>query len=174
MQVSIRIAPKAKQLTITLTEVNWSALQQADFYAGEQQMQHLVTQIGRELTAQLLRAKVTAPPTLIRAGQTCYRKASSPGHYLTLYGPITVARPTYQTRAGGAVICPLEEACQLSFGTATPLLAEILSFKTAALTPREVAADLAKSHALTLSPSFIQQTARRVGQLAVAKAEAWQ
>jgi len=35
----------------------------------------------------------------------------------------------YQTSAGGDTRCPLEEACQLTFASATPLLAEVLSFK---------------------------------------------
>jgi hypothetical protein len=66
----------------------------------------------------------------------------------------------------------LEEACQLSFASATPLLAEVLSFKVSAMTPHEVAQDLAKQ-GLVLSPSFIQQTTQRVGQLAVQKRTQW-
>jgi hypothetical protein len=66
----------------------------------------------------------------------------------------------------------LEERCQLSFASATPLLAEVLSFKVSAMTPHDVAQDLAKQ-GLVLSPSFIQQTAQRVGQLAVQKRTRW-
>jgi hypothetical protein len=66
----------------------------------------------------------------------------------------------------------LEEHCQLSFASATPLLAEVLSFKLSAMTPNEVAQDVAKQ-GLVLSPSFIQQTAQRVGQIAVQKSAHW-
>jgi len=67
----------------------------------------------------------------------------------------------------------MEEACGLSFGAATPLLAEMLSFKVSALPPSEVAKDLAK-HGLRLSPSFIRDVAQQVGRLAIEKARAWQ
>jgi hypothetical protein len=72
------------------------------------------------------------------------------------------AQAPYQTSAGGATRCPMEEACGLSFGAATPLLAEMLSFKVSALTPGEVAKGLTK-HGLQLSPSFICDIAQRSG-----------
>ncbi len=173
MKVTINPNGQAKQLTITITDVDWEQVQQGNFYAGEQVVQQLLSLSGRELTRQLLASKDTQEPTLEDGGQTWYRKEASAGHYQTLYGPITVKRHTYQTSAGGETRCPLEEACQLSFGTATPRLAEVLSFKLAALTPREVEQDLATAHQLQLSASFIQQTAQQVGQLAVEKAERW-
>jgi hypothetical protein len=174
MKVPINADREAKQLTLTLTDLDWEAGQQRDFYQGEQQLQHVVTAIGQELTRPLLASKVTSVPTLCQAGQVWYRKAESAGHSLTLYGPITGPRPTYQTSAGGETCCPLEADCQLAFGAATPLLAEIVSFKLSALTAREVQRDLAKTHGLALSASFLQQTAQRVGQVAVDKATAWE
>ena len=39
------------------------------------------------------------------------------------YGAVVLSRHLYQTSAGGATLCPLERACQLRFGGATPLLA---------------------------------------------------
>ena len=66
----------------------------------------------------------------------------------------------------------MEEECHLSFAAATPLLAEVLRFKVSAMTPNDVAQDLLK-HGLVLSPSFIQHTAQRVGQLAVQKQPRW-
>lgn len=174
MQVTITADQDAKQLTITVTDVNWDALQGSSFYQGEQQVQHLLSRVGHELTRQLLARKVTRPPSLQHAGRRWYRKADTPGQYLTLYGPGSVSRPTYQTSTGGETFCPLEADCQLAFGAATPLLAEIVSFKLSALTAREVQQDLAKTHRLDLSASFLQQTAQRVGQVAVDKATAWQ
>lgn len=173
MQVTINVDREAKQLTITLADLDWEAVQQEDFYQGEQQIQRVVTMVGQELTRQLLESKVTAEPTLCHAGQLWYRKADSAGHYLTLYGSLTVTRPTYQTSAGGETFCPLEADCHLTFGAATPLLAEILSFKLSALSAREVVQDLAKTHGLTFSASFLQQTAQRGGQVAVEKATRW-
>lgn len=173
MQVTIKADPEAKQLTITVTNVNWDELQGGSFYQGEQQVQNLVTTVGQELTRQLLVSKVTRPFRLHHAGQRWYRKADSLGHYLTLYGPVCVSRPTYQSSSGGDTFCPLEVDCQLAFGAATPLLAEIVSFKLSALTAREVQQDLVKTQGLDLSASFLHQTAQRVGEVAVNKATTW-
>jgi hypothetical protein len=174
MQVTITVDQDAKQLTITVTDVNWDKFQGGSFYQGEQQVQHLLTAVGHALTQQLLASRVRRPARLHHAGQQWYRKADSLGHYLTLYGPVSISRPTYQTSSGGETCCPLEVDAQLAFGAATPLLAEILSFKLSALTAREVQQDLAKTHGLALSASFLQQTAQRVGAVAVDKATTWQ
>jgi hypothetical protein len=155
-----------------VTEVDWEQTQQRSFYQGEQAVQRIVTAVGRELVQELLQSKRVAEPTLEHEGQRWYRKEASMGHYHTLYGEVTVERHLYQTSTGGETHCPLEEECQLRFASATPLLAEVVSFKVSALTPNEVAQDLAKQ-GLLLSPSFIQQTAQRVGQLAVQKRPRW-
>src|SRR5262245_17975428 len=63
--------------------------------------------------------------------------------------------------------------CQLRFAGATPLLAEVVSFKLASAPASEVAQDLAKSHGLALSATYLHHLAQQVGQLAVAKHEAW-
>jgi hypothetical protein len=172
MQVSITTDPQAKTMTMTVTEVDWEQAQQRSFYQGEQAVQQLVTTIGRALVRELLQTKGEAEPTLEEDGQRWYRKEASLGHSHTLYGEVAVARHLYQTSAGGETRWPLEEACQLSFASATPLLAEVLSFKVSAMTPHDVAQDLAKQ-GLTLSPRFIQNTAQQVGQIAVQKRTQW-
>jgi hypothetical protein len=172
MGVSITTDPQARTLTITVTEADWEKTQKQSFYHGEQAVQQIVMRIGRELVQELLQSKREAAPTLEEEEQRWYRKEASMGHYHTLYGEVAVERPLYQTRAGGDTRCPLEELCQLSFASATPLLAEVLSFKVSAMTPHEVAQDVGKQ-GLTLSPSFIEQTAQRVGQLAVQKSARW-
>jgi hypothetical protein len=174
MHVTITADQDAKPLTLTVTGVDWDDLKGSSFYQGEQQVQHLLNRNGHELTRQLLAGKVRRPPSLQHAGQRWYRKADSSGHSLTLSGPVSVLRPTYQTSSGGETFCPLEGDCQLAFGAATPLLAELVSFKLSALTAREVQQDLVKTHGLDLSASFLQQTAQRVGAVAVDKATTWQ
>jgi hypothetical protein len=172
MQVSITTEPHARTMTITVTEADWEQTQQRSFSAGEQAVHQLVTAVGQALVQELLQSKSQGEPTLEHAGQRWYRKAASTGHYHTLYGEVAGERPVYQTRRGGDTRWPLEEEGQLSFASATPLLAEVLSFKVSAMTPNAVAQDLAKQ-GLSLSPSFIQQTAQRVGQLAVQKRTRW-
>jgi len=133
------------ELTITIQGLNWDDIEQASFYEGEVQVRDLLKLIGQELTVHLLRSKEVEAPRLEVGGETYYCKAASPGHYQTLYGEVVVSRHLYQTSAGGTTLCPLERNCQLSFSSATPLLAEVVSFKLASAAAGEVAQDLAKS-----------------------------
>ncbi len=172
MKVSIRSDLKAKRLTIILSEVDFEKIALGNFYQSERRVQQIVNNIGKELTREILQSHDIDDKTIERDGQTWYRKEASAGHYQTLYGEIAVSRHLYQTSAGGATRCPMEETCGFSFGAATPLLAETLSFKVSALTPGEVAKDLTK-HGLRLSPGFIRDVAQQVGQIAVEKAATW-
>jgi hypothetical protein len=173
VKASISTNAVTNALTITIEGLNWEELQQASFYAGEVQVRELLKVIGQELTGQLLRRKDVDTPTLHWEGQTYYRKAATRGHYQTLYGEVVLSRHCYQTSAGGATLCPLERACQVRFGSATPLLAEVVSFKLASQTANEVAQDLAKSQGVTLSATYLHHLAQEVGQVAVDKHAAW-
>jgi hypothetical protein len=173
VKASISTNAVTNALTITIEGLNWEELQQAAFYAGEVQVRELLKVIGQELTGQLLRRKDVDTPTLHWEGQTYYRKAATRGHYQTLYGEVVLSRHCYQTSAGGATLGPLERACQVRFGSATPLLAEVVSFKLASQTANEVAQDLAKSQGVTLSATYLHHLAQEVGQVAVDKHAAW-
>ena len=146
MKASLNTSAVTNELTITLQGLNWDDIEQAAFYEGEVQVRDLLKVIGQELTVHLLRSKAVDAPTVKWEGETYYRKETSLGHYQTLYGEVVLSRPLYQSSAGGAPLCPLELHCQLSFGAATPLLAEVVSFKLASAPAGEVAQDLAKSH----------------------------
>jgi len=172
MQVSIPTDPQAGTRTITVTETDGEKTQQRSFDHGEQAVQQLVSTIGRELVRELLQNTRAAEPTLEADGQRGYRKEASIGRSHTLYGEVAVERHLYQTSTGGEPRWPWEEACPLSLASATPRLAEVLSFKVSAMTPNEVAQDVAKQ-GLHLSPSFLQHTAQRVGQIAVQKKLQW-
>jgi len=161
------------EVTIIIQGLSWAEVEQASFYAGEVQVRNLLQFIGQELTLALLRSKDVATPTLEQEGQTYYRKAATLGHYQTLYGEVVLARHCYQTSAGGTTLCPLERNCQVRFGMATPLLAEVVSFKLASAPAGEVAQDLAKSHGLMLSATYLHHLAQQVGQLAAEKHDAW-
>jgi hypothetical protein len=173
--VKVSITPNAvtNEVTITIQGLNWAKVEQASFYAGEVQVRDLLQLIGLELTRALLRSKAEESPTLDWQGTTYYRKAASPGHYHTLYGEVVLSRHLYQSSAGGPTLCPLEVNCQLRFGSATPLLAEVVSFKLASAPAGEVEQDLAKSHGLSLSATYLHQLTQQVGQIAIDKAEAW-
>lgn len=72
-------------------------------------------------------------------------------------------------------MCPMERNCQMEpFGSATPLLANVIAFKVSAMTPGDVALDLEKCHGVAAAPSYIAETAQAVGQIAVDKKETWE
>ena len=83
-------------------------------------------------------------------------------------------RQLYQNSAGGATICPLEQQCQLRFGSATPRLAEVVSFKLASQPAGEVEQDLARCHGLTLSDTYLRELGEHGGQLARDRVGGWQ
>jgi len=136
-------------------------------------VQALLKLIGQELPLDLLRRKAVDAPPLEGEGQTYYRKEASLGHSHTLYGEVVLSRHLYQSSAGGPTLCPLERHCQLSFGSATPRLAEVVSFKLASAPAGAVAQDLAKSPGLSLSETSLPHLAQQVGQLAVEQHAAW-
>lgn len=174
MKASISANAMTNELIITIQDVDWEKNCRTSFYAGEVQVRDLLQVIGQALTVELLSRKDVTAPRVEYGGQTYYRKEATPGHYQTLYGEVVVVRHLYQRSAGGATVCPLERNCQLSFGSATPLLAEVVSFKLASQTAREVEQDLAKCQGLALSDTYLRTLGEQVGQLAVEKAEGWQ
>jgi hypothetical protein len=174
MKASIQSNPLTNALTITLQGLNWEASTQTSFYAGEVQVREVVQVSGQALTREWLCTKAGAPPRVEYEGQRYYRKAATPGSYQTPYGEVVVERPLYQSRAGGRTICPLEQQGQLRFGSATPRLAEIVSFKLASQTAREVEEDLATCQGLTLSDTYLRELGEQVGQLARDRVGGWQ
>jgi hypothetical protein len=160
-------------VTITLEGLNWEACTQASFYRGEVQVRDALQVIGQAFTRELLRSKAVTSPRLEQEGQTYYRKAATPGQYQTPYGEVVIERHLYQSSAGGRTICPLEQQCQLRFGSATPRLAELVSFKLASQTAREVEQDLATCQGLRLSDTYLRELSEEVGQRALERVGGW-
>jgi hypothetical protein len=173
MKASIAIDPVTNVMTITIHELNWGEIQGLSFYKGEVTIRDLTNMIAQELTLDLMRTHLVDDPWLILNGETYYRKEASLGHYQTLFGQVSLSRHLYQTSAGGPTICPLEVNCQMRFGSATPMLAEVASFKLASATPGEVETDLAKSHGLKLSDTYLREIGQQVGQIAIEKRIKW-
>ena len=124
-------------------------MQQGGFYQGEQQVQQIVTSIGRELTANCCgaRARPTEPSGV--TGKPGIAKRRQPG-LIILPMEGCLPPPSLSDQRGRRDAMPPGGRLPFSFGAATPLLAELLSFKVSALTPEEVAQDFAK-HGLSLS-----------------------
>jgi hypothetical protein len=174
MKASIQSNAVTNEVTITIQGLNWEACTQASFYAGEVQVRDVLQVIGQTLTRELLRANDVTAPRVEHGGQTYYRKAATPGQYQTPYGEVVVERHLYQSSAGGATICPLEQQCQMRFGSATPRLAEVVSFKLASQPAGEVEQDFAKCHGVALSDTYLRALGEHVGQLARDRVGGWQ
>lgn len=167
MKASTGYDATTNTMTITITEMDWQAARAGSFYQGEVTVQEMLNLAGRELTTDLLRQHEVTEEQLAYDGQTYYRKEASVGRYQTLHGEIAVSRHLYQTSAGGATWCPLETKAGLKFGSATPRLAEVVGFRVASATPREVAQDLKKSTGVVLSASYLSEVAQCVGAVAL-------
>ena len=174
MKASISVNAVTNELTIKIQGANWEAAREGDFHQSESLIRDLLNVAGRELTADLMDFQQVESECLEIEGQTYYRKQASVGHYQTLYGEMALERHLYQSSAGGKTVCPLEINCHLNFGSATPLLAEVISFKLASAAATEVEQDLVKSHGLKLSASYLREVAGQVGQLAVEHRQDWQ
>jgi hypothetical protein len=169
MKASIGYDATTNTMTVTMADVDWQAARTGSFYLGEVQVQEILNVVGQELTTDLLRQHEVTDERWEYAGQTYYRKEASVGHYQTLHGELAVARHLYQTSAGGVTVCPLEIKAGFQFGSATPRLAEVVAFKVASATPREVAQDLKKSTRVNLSASYLSEVAQQVGARALAR-----
>jgi len=174
MKASISVNAETNELTIKIQGANLKALEHGNFYNREMVVRDLLNLVGGEWTADLMRSQDVDVERLELDGKTYYRKEASVGHYQTLYGEQLVERHLYQTSAGGETICPMEINCQMIFGSATPLLAEVASFKLASMTAGEAERDLAKGHGLKISDSYLRDLAQQVGQIAVEKRIEWQ
>ncbi len=169
MKASIGYDATTNTLTVTLTEMDWRVARAGSFYQGELTVQEILNVTGQELTTDLLRQHEVTDERWEYEGQTYYRKEASVGHYQTVQGEIAMSRHLYQTSGGGATVCPLELKAGLKFGSATPRLAEVVGFKVASATPREVAQDLEKSTCVKLSASYLSEVAQQVGAAALAR-----
>jgi hypothetical protein len=112
--------------------------------------------------------------TPVDIGATRYTsKGQQPKTYQTPYGEAVVDRHVYQTAAGGATFCPLEQRARIIL-TATPFFAKQISGKYAEMAGARVVRDLKTNHGRSVSLCLVQDIAAVVGTIAQAKEEHWQ
>ena len=138
----------------------------------ENMIQSCVNQVGNLATQEaLMRLDASGRP--IKLGAT---KLTSKGkvlkEYQTPYGAVNLERHVYQTSSGGATYCPLDEKARLVI-SATPKFTQMISYKYASLSARELTEDLANNHGRTVTRRFVQNTADMVGSIAQASEEVW-
>jgi hypothetical protein len=109
----------------------------------------------------------------IDIGPTRYTsKGQEPKTYQTPYGEAVVSRHVYQTSAGGTTFCPLEREARIIL-TSTPRFAMQVSHKYAEMAGARTVGDLAHNHSREVSLCFVQDLARAVGSVALAKEDDW-
>lgn len=138
----------------------------------ENLIQACVNQVGNLATQEaLMRLDASGRP--IKLGAT---KLTSKGkvlkEYQTPYGAVNLERHVYQSSSGGATYCPLDEKARIVI-SATPKFAQMIAYKYASLSARELTEDLANNHGRAVTRRFVQNTADMVGSIAQASEEIW-
>jgi hypothetical protein len=93
--------------------------------------------------------------------------------YQTPYGAVSVDRYVYQTSSGGKTYCPLDDKARIIISS-TPKFAQMISYKYASLSARELSEDLELNHGRAVTRGFIQKVADMVGSIAEASEEIWE
>ena len=154
-------------ITIQVTiELNGSMLDM------ENTIQAGVNEVGNLATTEALSTFDATGESIKIAGVKLTNKGKIVKEYQTPYGVILLERYVYQTSKGGETFCPLDERARI-ITSSTPKLAQILSYKYASLSAKDVAEDLELNHGRKTIPSFVQQTADMIGSIAQATEESW-
>jgi hypothetical protein len=135
-------------------------------------IQQALNEAGVLATAAALQHFDTDGSPLQRGDTLWYSKGPQPCTYQTPYGETVVERHVYQTAAGGATFCPLEQQARIVL-TSTPRLAQQVSNKYAEMAGARVVADLADNHGRQVSLAFVQDLAAVVASVVQAKEESW-
>ena len=107
-----------------------------------------------------------------RGETTWTSKGQSPGAYQSTFGQLNILRHVYQSSAGGATYCPLEDLARI-IENSTPQFASLVSSKYAIMSGRETKQDLAITLGRELTLANIQNIATTVGDIALAKEPYW-
>jgi hypothetical protein len=139
----------------------------------EELIRNGVNEVGGVATVEALsRFDATGEPIKI-AGVKLTSKGKVTKEYQTPYGASMLERHVYQSQNGGETYCPLDDRARI-ITSSTPKFAQIISYKYASSSSREVAEDLYKCNGRKTIPSFVQQTADIVGSIAQATEEQWE
>lgn len=138
----------------------------------ERSLQRALNGVGQTvMSAALGRYDTEGEP--IRLGSfSMTSKGRSQECYKTLFGPIELARHTYQSNEGGRTFCPLEHNARIC-QNATIGLGQVLAGKHVSLSGRCLQSELERSHQLDFSLSYLQEVTEELGKRALGKEEHW-
>ena len=151
-------------VTISLTLPAGSSEQ--SLLNAEEELVDALNAVGRESMGHLLsRYDLDGAPLMI-GGKKWTSKGLVSKIYETPWGEVILARHLYQSSAGGATLCPLEETARIIAGSATPHLARSLAHKYANADARAVVRDLLENHGRKLCASYVADVANAVAAAA--------
>ena len=132
----------------------------------EEQLMEALNTVGRKSMEHVLTRYDTDGGPLLIAGTKWTSKGAVSKIYETPWGEVMLARHLYQSSAGGATLCPLEQTARITAGSATPHLARSLGHKYANANALAVVRDLLENHGRKLSPSYVAGVAAAVAEAA--------
>ena len=133
--------------------------------SSENDLQQALNEAGRLGTGELLEhfEVPNHDPIVIRDRKLTY-KHSVTKLYETPYGSVHFDRAIYQGSGGGATWCPLDHHAHI-IGSATPKLAQMISWKYGKMGAPSVEEDLEINHCRKLARSYIKHLSDAVGML---------
>ena len=139
---------------------------------SESLIQDTVNQAGSIATQELLRTFDTDGEALQFGSVKMTTKGQVLKLYQTPYGEVAVPRHVYQTSAGGAIFCPLENDARIIL-TSTPRFASQASHKMSEMSAPATQKDLAINHNRDVSHRVLQRLAEAVASVVQIKEETW-
>ena len=159
MEPQVRTHPDG---TVTFSITLPPATDQVSMLEQEERLMEALNAVGRAGARHLL-GGFDAPGTpLSHAGGKWTSKGRVARIYENPWGEVLLARHLYQSRDGGATLCPLEGRARLVGGSATPHRARSLAHKYANTNARAMVRDLEENHGRKLAPSSIADVAAAV------------
>ncbi len=138
----------------------------------EQAIQNGVNSAGCTATQEAL-AKFEASGAPIKIGSVkMTTKGKVTKEYETPYGTVELERHVYQTSEGGKVYCPLDDKARIVIHS-TPKFAQMVTYKYASLSAKDVACDLDENHGRHVAREYIQKLADYVGTIVESTEEQW-
>ena len=160
--MSIKIINRTAQSFTLQIEVT---VQPDNMLSCENDLQQELNEAGRIATGEILE-RFEVPnhnPIVIRERKLTYKHMITKV-YETPYGSVHFDRAIYQGSGGGATWCPLDHNAHI-IGSATPKLAQMVSWKYSKVGAPAVEEDLEINHGRKLARSYIKHLSDAVGML---------
>ena len=139
---------------------------------SENSIQDAVNEVGSIATHALLKTFDTDGSSLQFGSVKMTTKGQVLKLYQTPYGEVAVSRHVYQTSAGGAIFCSLDNDARIIL-TSTPRFASQVSHKMSEMSAPATQKDLSLNHNRDVTHRVLQRLAEAVAHVVQIKEETW-